>query len=99
LTSVIATSASFTLNNHVGEPWPIDTNHEFGLTLAATQSRRINGITLKSDCAVGGRINEAPFGIALDDGQKNSTFHTPFPKERTTAESTRTLQVNSATSI
>lgn len=41
-TWTVTTSASSTFNDHIGQPSPINANDEFGLTVAATQNRRIN---------------------------------------------------------
>jgi hypothetical protein len=57
---------------------PIDANHRFDFTMAATESRRIDGITVKRDRAVNGGIDQAAFQIAFDHAQKNSTLHAPF---------------------
>ena len=36
-TRVVTASASFTLNDHIGQPSPINANNEFGLTMTATK--------------------------------------------------------------
>jgi hypothetical protein len=81
-TRVVIASASFTLNDHIGQPSPINANNEIGLTVAATQDGRINSINLKCDSVVSGGINEAPFWIAFDNVQKNSALHVIFLRRR-----------------
>ncbi len=79
-TRVVIASAPFTLNDHIGQPSPIDANNEFGLTMAATENRRINGVASKCDGAVGGGVDEAPFRVAFDNAEKNSTLHATLPE-------------------
>ena len=46
----IKVSALFTFDDHIRKASPINCNNEVRLTVAATQNRRINSVTLKSDC-------------------------------------------------
>jgi hypothetical protein len=64
-TRVVLASASFTLNEPVGQLSPINANNEFGLIMIATRNGRINSITFQCDRAASGGVNEATLWIAL----------------------------------
>jgi hypothetical protein len=49
--------------------------------VATTQNRCINSVTLKSNRMIGSSLNEATFGIAFHNAQKDSTLHAP-PRSR-----------------
>jgi len=79
---IVIASASLTLNDHIGQPSPIDAYNEFGLTVPATENRRIKRVTLKCDRVVSRGLYEAPLWVAFDNAQKNSTLHGILPRNQ-----------------
>ena len=67
---IVIASASGTLNDHIGQPSPIDPYNEFGLTGGVTENRRVNGVALKCHRVVSRRLYEAPLWVAFDNAQK-----------------------------
>jgi len=79
---IVKAPASPTLNDHIGQPPPINAYNEFSVTVPATENRRINGVTLKCDRVVSWGLYEAPLWVASDNAQENSTLHAILPRSQ-----------------